>query len=79
MGLETCSSGSVSVCVLLGSDRAALTAEKRCLKKKQFKTHPWNDEKCKHLPKEMLRNRENCNTIYMFFGTFTRISYNTYK
>ena len=81
MGLETCSSGSVSVCVLLGSDRAgrvlewevgrhsldgwfstlaALTPEKRCLKKKQFKTHPWNDEKCKHLPKERLRNRENC-------------------
>ena len=61
MGLETCSSGSVSVCVLLGSDRAgrvlewevgrhsldgwfstlaALTPEKRCLKKKAVQNSP---------------------------------------
>ena len=40
--------------------------EKRCLKKMQFKTHPWNDEKCKRLPKGRLRNRENVECIEMY-------------
>ena len=33
-------------------------------KKMQFKTHPWNDEKCKRLPKGRLRNRENVYRMY---------------
>ena len=35
-------------------------------KKNQFKTHPWNGEKCKRLPKGRLRNRENVECIEMY-------------
>ena len=43
-----------------------LISNKRCLKKMQFKTHPWNGEKCKRLPKGRLRNRENVECIDMY-------------
>ena len=36
-------------------------------KKMQFKTHPWNDEKCKHVLKGRLRNRENAECIGMMY------------
>ena len=36
-------------------------------KKIQFKTHPWNDEKCKHVLKGRLRNRENAECIGMMY------------
>ena len=43
-----------------------LISNKRCLKNMQFKTHPWNGEKCKRLPKGRLRNRENVECIEMY-------------
>ena len=39
-------------------------------KKLQFKTHPWNSEKCKRLPKGRLRNRENVECIEMYIGMY---------
>ena len=47
-----------------------LISNKRCLKKMQFKTHPWNGEKCKRLPKGRLRNRENVECIEMYIGMY---------
>ena len=35
-----------------------------------FKTHPWNGEKCKRLPKGRLRNRENVECIEMYIGMY---------